>query len=333
MTKEKYNPKVSIIIPVYNSENYIKRCLDSVLNQTYKNIELIVINDGSKDRSDEILNNYKEKYPSIINYLKQTNHGVAYTRNKGINIAKGEYIFFIDNDDFIDKEYIETFINQTKNGKYDLVIGGYKRPNSKGKITTKFEPNTNSIYTHMRLTAPWARTYKKDFLIKNDLKFLDNNLGEDIYLNIQAFFITSKINIINYIGYNWYYNEKSVSNTTQKNLKKADIFKLLNSLYDSLKERNLIEKNYEEIEYCFIFYIFWFIFYSSKKQKFKDISKEYNKLFKWLKERFPDYKHNSLIGINKPKEAAKGIQLFYWGAMLLHKLGLGKIAAFLYSLI
>ena len=116
-------PKVSVIIPVYNSEKYIARCLDSVIEQTYKNIEIIIINDGSKDKSKEILDEYEKKYPNIIRHIEQENKGVAKTRNYGIKIANGNYITFIDNDDYIDKDYIETFVNVLKENEYDIVMG------------------------------------------------------------------------------------------------------------------------------------------------------------------------------------------------------------------
>ena len=104
--------KVSIIIPVYNSEKYISKCLDSVLNQTYKNIEILVINDGSKDNSIDILREYEKKDDRIV-VIDKENEGVAKTRNQGIKKATGDYIMFIDNDDFIDEDYVETYLKNT----------------------------------------------------------------------------------------------------------------------------------------------------------------------------------------------------------------------------
>ena len=100
-------PKVSVIIPVYNSEKYIEKCINSVLEQDYQEFELILINDGSKDGSLKILERYKEKYKEKIVLVNQENCGVSKTRNKAIQMANGKYIMFIDNDDFIDKDYVK----------------------------------------------------------------------------------------------------------------------------------------------------------------------------------------------------------------------------------
>ena len=97
------SPKITVIVPVYNSEKYIGRCLDSVLRQVYQDFLILAINDGSTDGTDEILKKYAKDFPEKIKYIKQKNMGVAKTRNKGIELAETEFITFIDNDDFIDE--------------------------------------------------------------------------------------------------------------------------------------------------------------------------------------------------------------------------------------
>ena len=126
--------KVTLIIPVYNSEKYIGKCLDSILNQTYTNFEILVVNDGSKDNSQKVIEEYQNKYPDKIIAINQENKGVSKTRNESIKKASGDYIMFIDNDDFLDSDYIETFITEAEKGDYDVVLGGYRRPNENGKI-------------------------------------------------------------------------------------------------------------------------------------------------------------------------------------------------------
>ena len=120
--------KITIIVPVYNSENYIRRCVDSVLRQSFEDFELLLINDGSTDGSLKILREY-EKSDKRIRVINQENMGVAKTRNKGIKLASGKYIMFIDNDDYIENDYINKYYNSIKDTDYDIVIGGYKRKN------------------------------------------------------------------------------------------------------------------------------------------------------------------------------------------------------------
>ena len=275
------SPKVSVIVPVYNSEKYIEKCLNSIIEQTYKDFELIVINDGSKDKSLEILEKYKNNFPKVITLINQENIGVSKTRNNAIKMAKGKYVMFIDNDDFIDKDYIETFINEAEKEDYDVVLGGYRRPNEKGEIIKKLKLPQEE-WAKFMIFAPWARIYKKEYLLKNDIEFLSVNIGEDVYFNIQAMTISKKIKIIDYIGYNWFFNTQSVSNTTQKNIQNLQVFELLNNCYNVLKEKNVLENNYEILEMYFIRYIVWFLLFSTKKVKYSIIKEEYEKIYKRL---------------------------------------------------
>lgn len=109
--------KVSVIIPVYNAEKYLEKCLDSVINQTLKEIEIICIDDCSTDNSYSILKEYIKKDNRIVVFKNKTNHGAGYTRNVGLNFSKGEYIGFVDSDDYIDEKYYEELYNTAK--KYD----------------------------------------------------------------------------------------------------------------------------------------------------------------------------------------------------------------------
>lgn len=322
--------KVSVIIPVYNSEKYIGRCLESVLNQTYSNFEIIVINDGSKDNSQKIIDEYKEKYPDKIISINQQNKGVAITRNESIKRATGKYIMFVDNDDFLDIDYIETFVNEAEKNDYDIVLGGYRRPNENGKIIKKLKLK-DTEWSKLMITAPWAKIYKKDYLLKNKFEFLNTNIGEDVYFNLSAMLISNKIKIIPYIGYNWFYNTESISNTKQKNINKLQIYELLNSCYDSLKNRNLMNNHYEIIEAYFMRYIFWILTYTTKKQKYNIINEQYDKVFKWLKEKFPNYKKNKLIGFFKPKGELKSIRFATKIFYIFHSINLGKIFIYFYS--
>ena len=118
--------KATIIIPVYNSEKYIKRCMESILSQIDETFEVLLINDGSNDRSEDIIDSYAKKYPGIVRVISKKNEGTAKTRNLGIREARGEFIFFIDNDDFVDDGYFKRFINAIDE-KSDIVVGGYRR--------------------------------------------------------------------------------------------------------------------------------------------------------------------------------------------------------------
>ena len=268
--------KVTIIIPVYNSEKYIARCLDSVINQTYNNLEIMVINDGSKDDSINIINEYKKK-DKRIKVIDKKNEGVAKTRNMGIKESTGYYVMFIDNDDYIDKDYVETYVN--KNDNNDITIGSYKRVNSKNKILFKYDLKEKSEWAKYVVLAPWAKLYKREFLIKNNIKFLDYKIGEDVYFNMLCYSKTNNINIINNHKYNWFWNNESVSNTNQKGLKSNVNIKIL---LDKLLE--FIDINSEYNKYFLERYIYWYLLFSGKYAKPKEFVERYKEYSKWLKE-------------------------------------------------
>ena len=274
---EKLEKKVSIIIPIYNSEKYISKCLDSVINQTYKNIEILLINDGSKDSSINIIKEYAKKDKRIV-VIDKENEGVSKTRNLGIKKSTGDYIMFIDNDDYIDKTYVETYV---KNSNYDIVIGSYKRTDINDKILFKYNLDENSDWSKYVVLAPWAKLYKKDFLINNNIEFLDYGIGEDVYFNLLCYSKTNSIKIINDFKYNWFYNNKSVSNTKQKGLKKiVDITILLDNIL------SFINLNEEYNKYFLERYIYWYLLFSGKYATKKEFIKEYERYIDYLK------KHN-----------------------------------------
>ncbi len=326
--------KISIIIPVYNGEKYLSRCLDSIINQTYTNFEIIAINDGSTDNSKQILEEYANKYKSFFKYIEQSNSGIAITRNNGLKMVTGEYITFMDDDDFLDLDYFETYMKYANEYNLDVIVGGFKRPNSSGKIIKKVNLPTGekeSKWAKFRYLTPWAKIYKTSYINENNIKFLDINVGEDLYFELQALLMTDKIKVIDYAGYNWFYNEKSVSNTIHKNIRQVDFYRLLNENYNILRQRNLLEKNYDYIETYFFIFSNWFLMYSTKKMPYKIICEEYNKLNLWLLEHFPNFKKNKFIRIGNLKGEERVNQIAYFIIMCGYKLHFGKQLVWLYS--
>ena len=319
--------KISILIPAYNCEEYIERCIKSILNQDYDNIEIIVINDGSTDNTQGVIDKLKSENSNIVS-VNRENKGVCETRNELLKLATGEYIMFIDADDWIDEGYIKAYVDNAEG--YDIVVGGFRRPNQDGKILFEVKLQDEKWSPYMS-TALWSNLYRREFVVKNDLKFVKMNIAEDIHFNLLAYNLTDKIKIINYVGYNWFVNTQSISNTTHKDINKIEIFKFLNTSYNDLKNIGAIEKNYEILEYYFTTYILMFLGMSTAKAKFKVISKEYDKLYSWLKERFPNYKKNKLFGISTPKGERTNVRLFALAFIIADKMHLGKLFVYMYS--
>lgn len=142
---------ISVVVPVYNVENYLERCVNSIIKQTYKKLDIILVNDGSTDNSGKICDKYKKKYPSLVKVIHQENRGLSEARNAGLEIARGKYITFIDSDDWISSNMINTMYKNIKMSKADISVVGFYKVYENGKI----DKNTikNRIYVMNNIDA------------------------------------------------------------------------------------------------------------------------------------------------------------------------------------
>ncbi len=241
--------KVSVIIPVYNVEPYLRRCLDSVVNQTLKDIEIICINDGSTDNSLKILEDYA-KQDDRLKIITIQNSGVSVARNIGIKNSTGEYIGFVDSDDWIDFDFYEKLYNSVELNNYDIVKADMIRVYSnKSELSSLNNQIKNNIYFFT--SEFYSAIYKKNFLNNNKILFPVNIItGEDIVFSLQC--VLAKPNLCIMKGTNYYYykereNSKSKTLSTQKILSLYEqittIINLLNSSDISKEEyANIVER-------------------------------------------------------------------------------------------
>lgn len=207
------NPKVSIMVPIYNAEEYIDKCLSSFVSQTLKNIEIICVNDGSTDSTLKILEEYAAKDNRII-IINEENQGQGIARNNAIKIAKGEYLLFVDADDFIEQNTIEILYNEFYRTNVDLIQFDYKTYRVNGKFRGlesyskkmrkyfNYKIKNNDIYNwhnikkknlHEMSLCVWDKAYKTDFIKKNNIEFALNKNGEDHIFSIKANLLANKI--------------------------------------------------------------------------------------------------------------------------------------------
>lgn len=211
--------KISIIIPVYNVEKFLARCLDSVLAQTYQNFEVICINDGSTDNSPKILEEYKKR-DARIKIFSQNNQGVSVARNNGIKKALGDYICFIDSDDRIESKFLSDLYEAIKTTDVDIVATNIKY--IKGKKERR-EKNKQKIYSsfadkieNLEHGSCWNKIYKTEFIRKNQLTFPQGVYWEDNLFTIKAYFYSSKILTINGACYCYISNPHSITRNKEK---------------------------------------------------------------------------------------------------------------------
>ena len=207
------NSLISVIVPVYNVEKYLKRCLDSIINQTYDKLEIICVNDGSTDNSLEILKGYKVK-DSRIKIITQENQGLSEARNAGLKIASGEYISFIDSDDWIDGYYYESMIAKIYSSNADIVFASMK--SMKGNeivINTNKKQIVNKFYQKVRLLHNGSvcdKVIKRELFVKNDISFIKGRYFEDNIVLLQLAFFSKKLVTDNAVSYNYFFNPNSI---------------------------------------------------------------------------------------------------------------------------
>lgn len=268
---------MSIIVPIYQAEKYLGECLDSIIKQTYKNIEIILIEDGCSDKSGAICDEYAELDKRII-VCHNKNHGVSYSRNYGIKKAKGKYILFIDSDDSIDKYYVENFIDAITSYDCDIVVCGYEKidiiNNNKEKcLINKYDEIFSGLLkddyylVEPFLLTPWGKLYKTETIKENNIFFPEDcNIAEDQIFNYQYLRLVKRYLFINKPIYKYFYrNVSSLTNNRNiknffseiKNLEEKKVF--LKSINLKNRERLLNENSISLIG-----------FYLINKIKYKD---------------------------------------------------------------
>ncbi len=222
--------KFSIIVPVYNVEKYIKDCLTSILNQTYDNFEVIVVNDGSPDNSEEIIKDLAKKNKRI-KYFKKENGGLSDARNYGVTKATGDFLLFVDSDDSINECLLDK-LNKVITEDTDIVKFGIKKitgdkttPESPPVFNNLSGPDAFEALIHLPLFATaWSFAYKKEYWDKNKFKFAKGKVHEDFGLMPLVVMKAKSVSSIEYPGYNYIIRENSImtSNSLDKEKKKID---------------------------------------------------------------------------------------------------------------
>jgi len=275
--------KVSVIIPVYNVEKYIDECLNSIVNQTLKEIEIIVVNDGSPDNSQKIIDKYVKKYPEKVKSFIKENGGQGSARNLGLEYAKGEYISFVDSDDWLDLDALENMYNKAKEEDSDIVICDmsdlYADGTKKYFNCTKY----NSVY---EVTSSASNKIFKKSILK-DVRFLSRLWYEDFNFTTKILLTNPKISTISKDYYNCNCRDGSTMNNNNS-LKNLDMLVIMDDLIEYAKEKKLYDKN------IFAYLIFDHILITSinrvSKQKSKDKVSVIKNLRDYCHEHIEDYK-------------------------------------------
>lgn len=281
---------ITIVIPIYNVEEYLERCIKSVLNQTYKNVEVLLINDGSPDNSDKIMEKFAKKDARIKCFYKE-NGGLSDARNYAIKKAKGKYICFIDSDDFIDKTYVEKLHNSIKENKSEIAWCNFSKVDDNGK-TGSIIINEEDLWS-FEMASACNKLFLTSLFKKNKIEFPKGIWYEDLATTPRIIFISKKVSWVNEELYNYYYNSSSITKTYSN--KSLDMRKVLEILYEFFFQGKLLEgeKDKEIIEYIFLnagLVDTAFRICSAKDGNIK----EYREMVEWIEELFPNIYSNKV---------------------------------------
>ena len=242
-------PKISVIVPVYNVEKYIDKCLKSLTQQTLQDIEIIIVNDGTLDKSVEIIEKYVKENPSKIKYYEKENGGLSSARNYGLEYATGDYIAFLDSDDYVETNMYEEMYNLAKKENADMVECDFIWEWDYGKkiFDKRREYKTKEEMMKKPRVVAWNKIYKRKIINKYKIRFPEGLIYEDMEFFYKLLPHLNKISYIN--KYFVHYTQREDSITNKQTQKVEDIFKILDNIFDYYIDQKLYNKYEKELKY------------------------------------------------------------------------------------
>lgn len=292
-------PKVSVVVPVYNTQKYLEKCLDSLVYQTLDDIEIIVVNDGSPDESQKIIDRYVQAYPNKVRAYIKENGGLSDARNYGIKKASGEYIGFVDSDDYVNLDMYENMYKKAKEEDFDMVVCDirYVYENTSKEVSSQVEEDIsdiNKIKAQMVNIYPaaWNKIYKKE-LFENGVLFKKGVWYEDVEFLYRLFPYIKSIGTLKKPFVNYVQRDGAITSTFDERV--YNYINNFNGIVEFYKDKNFYEDYFSELEYSYVRYLYMtFIRTTCNFNK-----EEYKKACKLAKknvlEKFPNYKQNKYI--------------------------------------
>ena len=318
--------KVSIIVPVYNVEKYIDKCLNSLVNQTLKDIEIIIVNDGSPDNSQVVIDKYVKKYPRKVKSFIKENGGQGSARNFGLEKAEGEYIGYVDSDDFVELDMYEKLYNKAKKSDLDIAICGSYNVTESGIKTIELDrelfkdKKKNAFFGRM---AVWNKIYKRELLLDNNMTFRSKLWYEDLDFTLKMLSKAKKVGYVNKPFYDYLIREGSTMNNSnvERNLE------ILLAFDEVIKEESLKDYNsileFLAVDHIYISSVVRVVNANADKNKKKEVIK---KLEDYVKTNFPNYRKNEyLYTLSRNRKIVYTLisLKFYWLIKLIFKIKRG----------
>lgn len=299
-------PRVTIIVPIYNGEKYIQTLINTIWEQTYKNFEVLFINDGSKDNSAELLIEQLNKhgYENYIFINNKINNGISKSKNEAIQAATGEYIMFLDQDDYLSRNALELLIERVEKNDCDYVVGNYVREyDYKKRIYEKvfeFQPSMEDVDGKTLAENPkilisihqalWGKIYKKELF--SNFEFDEKLHGvEDLGSTSILLAKAKKIGVVSKVVYHYLYSKESTINEANSSYVVTDTYNAFNNFYDYYDNNGLLELYNDELEFLYIYHCVLSVSVRTF-QRTKNYEESLSRVYQELDKRFPEYKKN-----------------------------------------
>lgn len=304
--------KVSVIVPVYNAEKYFEKCLNSLVNQTLKDIEIIVVNDGSTDNSEKILKKFLAKYKNIV-YFKKENSGQSDARNLGISHAKGDYLGFIDSDDYIALDMFEKLYNKAISDDFDFVSCDvdYIYPNYDKTVDCLIKNDTDNMHSLLINIYPIVcnKIFKRDLFANKDVRFKKGVWYEDVEFIYRIIPFLKKVGVIHESLYYYVQHEGSVIHSYNERV--YDYIANMNGLLDFYQKNGFYEIYHQEFDYAYVRYLYATFVRTATAFPKEEYVKAVNIAIKNVQEHVPHYRKNKYF-----YKSIKGLYLLSFNKVL-----------------
>ncbi len=288
-------PKVSVIVPIYNVEKYLEKCINSLLSQTLEDIQIILVNDGSKDNSGNIAKEYEQNNKNRVIYVEKENGGLSDARNYGLKYATGDFIAFLDSDDYIEKNAYEEMYNKAIEENADYVECDFiwEFPN-KIRVDKQYPyKNKKEMLSFVRVVA-WNKLIKRQLITDNNLEFPKGLRYEDVEFTYKLIPFINKFTYVDKPFIHYVQREGSIANV--QNERTAEIFTVLDNVIEFYKKNNIYEKYRDELEYNYARYLLCSSLKRMCKIKDKTIrEKLLTESWERLNLNFPNWKENVIL--------------------------------------
>lgn len=256
--------KVSVVVPIYNVEDYLSMCIESLLNQKFSDYEIILINDGSTDKSGEIAKDYEKKNENI-KLIEIKNSGLSEARNTGLKYVEGEYVTFVDSDDFVEENYLNDLYNEISSKELDILICSFYRTSEKEKIFVNINLCAEKVYSNIDILScilrgevqcyAWNKIYKTSLFLENNIRYPFGKLYEDIETLVRLVMNSKRIGFINKRLYNYRIRNGSIVNKEKNDRAIVDMKYAIEQVNKLIQDNNLENQLKDELVSFNIMYV------------------------------------------------------------------------------